>query len=87
MFSLRFVLTTMCVAGIAASNTMMAPSTMRLRGGDRKYFIAGNWKMNPATLDEAKTLAADVSSMLTARFRPELNNSTDIPPVLDCFRL
>ena len=33
---------------------------MRLRGGDRKYCIAGNWKMNPTTLDEAKKLAADV---------------------------
>jgi len=35
---------------------------MRLRGGDRKYCIAGNWKMNPGTLDEAKKLAADVGS-------------------------
>lgn len=35
---------------------------MRLRGGDRKYCIAGNWKMNPSTLDEAKKLAADVGS-------------------------
>jgi hypothetical protein len=34
---------------------------LRLRGGDRKYCIAGNWKMNPATLDEAKKLASDVS--------------------------
>jgi hypothetical protein len=33
---------------------------MRLRGGDRKYCIAGNWKMNPATLDEAKKLATEV---------------------------
>ena len=36
---------------------------MRLRGGDRKYCIAGNWKMNPTTLDEAKKLAADVRSL------------------------
>jgi hypothetical protein len=33
---------------------------MRLRGGDRKYCIAGNWKMNPASLDDAKKLATDV---------------------------
>jgi hypothetical protein len=33
---------------------------MRLRGGDRKYCIAGNWKMNPATLDDAKKLANEV---------------------------
>jgi len=36
---------------------------MRLRGGDRKYCIAGNWKMNPTTLEEAKKLAADVQSL------------------------
>jgi len=35
---------------------------MRLRGGsgDRKYCIAGNWKMNPSSLEEAKKLASDV---------------------------
>jgi len=60
MFSLRFVLATMCVAGASAMSSMNVAPTMRLRGGDRKYFIAGNWKMNPATLDEAKSLAADV---------------------------
>jgi hypothetical protein len=61
MFSLRFVLATMCLAGASAMGGMNIAPTMRLRGGDRKYFIAGNWKMNPATLEEAKTLAADVS--------------------------
>jgi len=50
----------MCVAGIAASSGMTLAPTMHLRGGDRKYFMAGNWKMNPATIDEAKSLAAEV---------------------------
>ena len=43
----------------------MAPfnGALRLRGGGRKYFLAGNWKMNPGTLEEAKTLASAVRSM------------------------
>jgi len=43
---------TVCGSGMA----------MRLRGGsgDRKYCIAGNWKMNPSSLEEAKKLASDV---------------------------
>lgn len=40
----------------------MAPfhGSLRLRGGGRKYFLAGNWKMNPGTLEEAKALASAV---------------------------
>ena len=36
-------------------------ATLRLKGGARKYFIAGNWKLNPTTLEEAKSLATAVS--------------------------
>eukprot|EP00960_Hanusia_phi_P040621 754568-Hanusia_phi.AAC.1 len=34
---------------------------MQLRGGgDRRFLIAGNWKMNPESLDQAKALATSV---------------------------
>jgi hypothetical protein len=36
------------------------PRTLRLKGGARNSFIAGNWKLNPTTLDEAKALASAV---------------------------
>lgn len=60
-----FVRNSAMIAAFAAcaSATMPLASAglpMRLRGGDRKYCIAGNWKMNPATLDEAKKLATEV---------------------------
>ncbi|KAJ1479953.1 Triosephosphate isomerase [Baffinella frigidus] len=46
----------------AASGASVAPfhGSLRLRGGGRKYFLAGNWKMNPGTLEEAKALASAV---------------------------
>jgi triosephosphate isomerase len=45
-----------------ASGPAAAPfhGAMQLRGGRRKYFLAGNWKMNPTTLEEAKELASKV---------------------------
>ena len=51
---------------------------MRLRGGDRKYCIAGNWKMNPATLDDAKNLATEVRAPRCAAFpcRPKVEPPT-----------
>ena len=51
---------------------------MRLRGGDRKYCIAGNWKMNPATLDDAKKLANEVLGPKT----PWLRHVASCPPAL-----
>lgn len=48
------------IVGAADARGPCAGMPMRLRGGDRKYCIAGNWKMNPATLDEATKLATEV---------------------------
>ena len=48
------------IVGAADARGPCAGMPMRLRGGDRKYCIAGNWKMNPATLDEATKLATQV---------------------------
>jgi triosephosphate isomerase len=49
-----------CDAADGAMPLSRAGAPMRLKGGDRKYFIAGNWKLNPTTLDEAKDLATKV---------------------------
>lgn len=53
----RLVLGGALLAASLSGSDAAAGATLRLRGGDRQYFIAGNWKLNPATLDEAKTLA------------------------------
>eukprot|EP00285_Hemiselmis_virescens_P016248 CAMPEP_0173389746 /NCGR_PEP_ID=MMETSP1356-20130122/13333_1 /TAXON_ID=77927 ORGANISM="Hemiselmis virescens, Strain PCC157" /NCGR_SAMPLE_ID=MMETSP1356 /ASSEMBLY_ACC=CAM_ASM_000847 /LENGTH=287 /DNA_ID=CAMNT_0014346981 /DNA_START=19 /DNA_END=882 /DNA_ORIENTATION=+ len=47
-------------ACLSTADASVTGAPLRLRGGDRKYHIAGNWKLNPATIDEAKTLASAV---------------------------
>ena len=54
------------IVGAADARGPCAGMPMRLRGGDRKYCIAGNWKMNPATLDEATKLATEVRRQRSA---------------------
>jgi hypothetical protein len=50
-------------------------ATLRLKGGGaRKYFIAGNWKLNPTTLEEAKNLASAVSFVTTSAAVSLLNS-------------
>eukprot|EP00961_Rhodomonas_salina_P031516 424509-Rhodomonas_salina.2 len=41
---------------------MLRPDASGGASTGRKYFIAGNWKMNPDTLEEAKALAQEVRS-------------------------
>lgn len=44
------------------SGYMLRPDASGGASTGRKYFIAGNWKMNPDTLEEAKALAQEVRS-------------------------
>eukprot|EP00283_Hemiselmis_rufescens_P005624 CAMPEP_0173435740 /NCGR_PEP_ID=MMETSP1357-20121228/15560_1 /TAXON_ID=77926 /ORGANISM="Hemiselmis rufescens, Strain PCC563" /LENGTH=288 /DNA_ID=CAMNT_0014400759 /DNA_START=6 /DNA_END=872 /DNA_ORIENTATION=+ len=60
---------------VDASSAIGAP--LRLRGGDRKYHIAGNWKLNPATIDEAKALA-------TAVVKSAKDNKRDMETTVCC---
>ncbi len=49
------------------------PRTLRLKGGARNSFIAGNWKLNPTTLDEAKALASAVFAEWLVLYLPSFS--------------
>eukprot|EP00281_Chroomonas_sp_CCMP1168_P018531 CAMPEP_0206236212 /NCGR_PEP_ID=MMETSP0047_2-20121206/13585_1 /ASSEMBLY_ACC=CAM_ASM_000192 /TAXON_ID=195065 /ORGANISM="Chroomonas mesostigmatica_cf, Strain CCMP1168" /LENGTH=300 /DNA_ID=CAMNT_0053660513 /DNA_START=40 /DNA_END=942 /DNA_ORIENTATION=- len=60
-------------AAMPGSFALRSEGSMRLKGGgERKYFMAGNWKLNPGTLDEAKTLASAVVKSAAANKRDSI---------------
>uniref|UniRef100_A0A7S2R507 Triosephosphate isomerase n=1 Tax=Eucampia antarctica TaxID=49252 RepID=A0A7S2R507_9STRA len=63
-FSLTLLSTISCASAFSVLKGSKAPSSSQLLMAGRQPIMAGNWKMNPATEDEATALAKGLTTLM-----------------------